>query len=353
METGFRGTFVIPLHQVLVDGRQVSDPAQLRPGAILRWRGSAIRVDRAGGVVLSLSDGAGASVLHKRAAMRLRRFSGLDLNFPDATPSVPDSTNASLGPVLRITDGQSTYVMELIDRTDTAIPILMVHDNLPPVETDLRIAHNGSGCTMKGKQPDRGVICFTPGTRLDTPDGPIAVENLREGDRISTRDDGAQEIRWIGQRRMTGARFHAMPDLCPIRIRAGAMGVDVPPDDLIISPDHRVLIRGAHAQALFNSDEVLVAARDLVNDYSITVLHGVPMIDYIHLALDRHQIVWANGVETETFHPASCAADAILEEQREHLFSTFPKIATNPMAYGEYARRPLTRPEAAILRAQL
>jgi hypothetical protein len=68
-----------------------------------------------------------------------------------------------------------------------------------------------------------GVICFTPGTRLATPAGPVPVEALREGDMVDTVDGGAQEILWIGHRRLGGAQMHAMPDLRPIRIRAAAL----------------------------------------------------------------------------------------------------------------------------------
>ena len=73
-----------------------------------------------------------------------------------------------------------------------------------------------------------GVICFTPGTRIRTPDGLVLVEDLREGDRVQTKDDGAQEIMWKGSRRMTGACMFAMPHLRPVRIKAGALGVERP-----------------------------------------------------------------------------------------------------------------------------
>ncbi|MCP4818938.1 MAG: Hint domain-containing protein, partial [Shimia sp.] len=150
-----------------------------------------------------------------------------------------------------------------------------------------------------------GVICFTPGTVIATPQGPRKIEDLREGDCVQTRDNGAQPVQWIGSRRMTGARLFAMPKLRPIRIRAGALGIDRPDQELVVSPDHRMLVRGAAAQALFNSDEVLVAARDLVNGSTVAVDHALREVTYVHLLLPGHEILWANGVESESFHPAS------------------------------------------------
>jgi len=158
-----------------------------------------------------------------------------------------------------------------------------------------------------------------------------------------------QAIRWIGSRQITGGRLVAMPHLRPIRIAAHVLAPGEPDPDLTLSPDHRVLVKGAVAQALFNTDEVLVAARDLVNDRTIRVDRRCRAVSYIHLMLDRHQIVWANGVEVESFHPAGTAPEQIDPAQRAALIERFPDIADNAHAYGDFARRNLTHSEAAIL----
>ena len=148
---------------------------------------------------------------------------------------------------------------------------------------------------------------------------------------------------------MTGARLFAMPKLRPIRIRPGALGIERPDQELIVSPEHRMLVRGAAARALFNVPEVLVTARDLINGGSIRQEMQCRDVTYIHLLLDSHQVIWANKVESESFHPASASLPALTEEDRTRLLSGLPEAATDPMAYGEYARRILTKPEAAIL----
>lgn len=194
-----------------------------------------------------------------------------------------------------------------------------------------------------------GVICFTPGTTIATPQGPRKIEDLREGDYVQTRDNGAQEVQWIGSRRMTGARLFAMPKLRPIRIRAGALGVERPDEELLVSPDHRMLVRGAAARALFNANEVLVAARDLVNGSNVVVDHALREVTYVHLLLPGHEILWANGVESESFHPASASMASLAEEDRARLFEKLPELEFNPHDYGPYARRNLSASEAAIL----
>jgi hypothetical protein len=140
-----------------------------------------------------------------------------------------------------------------------------------------------------------------------------------------------------------------MPWLRPIRLRSGALGKGRPDPDLIVSPQHRMLIRGPAAEALFNTSEVLVAAEDLVNDRTIMVDHSLREVTYVHVLLDRHNVIWANGLETESFHPANTGLDTIEPYQRDGLFSVFPDVAGNPQSYGDYARRNLSTSEAAIL----
>ena len=149
---------------------------------------------------------------------------------------------------------------------------------------------------------------------------------------------------------MSGARLFTMPELRPVRIRAGAVGMDRPEDDLLVSPEHRMLVKGPMARTLFNTDEVLVAARDLLNDRSIVVDRQLREVTYVHLLLDRHQIVFANGLETESFHPGSMPLESIDAEQREALLERVPGIDRDVSLYGDTARRALSGAEAAILR---
>lgn len=148
---------------------------------------------------------------------------------------------------------------------------------------------------------------------------------------------------------MSGARLFAMPKLRPIRIRAGAFGMDEPDEDLLVSPEHRMLVKGRIARELFNTPEVLVAARDLIDHERVSVDLSVREVTYVHMLLPQHEILFANGVQTESFHPANAALSTLDAQDRVRLANMIPTVEDNPQAYGSYVRRNLSASEAAIL----
>ena len=351
MKTGSRGTFVISWSQTEVDGLKAAPLDVLAVGASWRWTGAPVRVDGPQGVLL-LQGAEGAADIRKRAARVVRRLIGVAVGTA-AVPGDPEMVGEDIPDQgFIVTDGHNSYAVTIIPVPDTGARLLMLVGELPPPDQDLWVVrtaidrtHSGAGARTAG-----GMICFTPQTQLTTPDGLRRIRNLVPGDMILTRDNGPQAVLWTGHRRMSGARLYAMPHLRPIRFRAGAMGVGRPDEDLLVSPQHRMLVKGAAAQALFNTAEVLVAAEHLVNDGSITVDHALREVTYVHVLLARHNIVWANGLETESFHPSNIALDTVDPVQREGLLSLLPGIADNPQAYGDYARRNISASEAAILR---
>ena len=348
MATGFRGTFVISWSQTEVDGLTAAPVEALAQGAAWCWRGEAVRVDGPTDV-LRLDEAIDRRDMRRRAAGAVRKLVGTAL---ERAPR-PDDAAPPLDSHFTVTDGRRTYAVTLIEVGGGARPLLMFVDTLPPRDRDLwvvRLSLDPGAGAAAAKDDAGGVICFTPGTRILTPRGPQPVETLRAGDEVQTRDDGVQPIRWIASRRMTGARLFAMPHLRPVRLRAGALGKDIPDDGLLVSPQHRLLVRGDRARALFNADEVLVTARDLVDGDRIAVDLRLRQVTYIHLLLDAHQVIWANGVETESFHPASAALTALGEDDRARLETEWPGLVADPQAYGPFARRSLSASEAAILR---
>ncbi len=349
MGMGFRGTFVISWSQTEVDGFAPDTIDKISVGATWRWQGDTVRVDGPP-ELLRLENADGYGIDRKSAAKMVRRLVGAaisgtrDLASVEVDDTLPDSSFV-------VTNGAQSYTVSVIELGRGARPLLMFIDAIPPCDTEMWVVHH----TLEGARgvstgPDSGgVICFTPGTRIETPDGPRLVEELREGDRVQTKDSGAEEIQWIGSRRMTGARLFAMPKLRPIRIRADALGGGRPDAQLLVSPEHRMLVKGDVARALFNTPEVLISAKDLINSGSIKVDLAVREVTYIHLLLPRHHIVWANGLETESFHPASAAMSTLNEADRLRLLARFPALEFEPHTYGAFARRGLSSPEAAIL----
>ena len=149
-----------------------------------------------------------------------------------------------------------------------------------------------------------GVPCFARGTGIDTPEGPRAVEDLRAGDMIETLDAGPQRIVWVGSRMADGTG-----DDAPVLIRAGALGNRA---DLRVSPQHRMLIRDPLAELHSGEAEVLVPAMHLVNGGTVQRA-PCATVEYFHILLPRHHILFAEGAPSESFFAGGQWAEAIPE----------------------------------------
>jgi len=187
------------------------------------------------------------------------------------------------------------------------------------------------------------VPCFVAGTRIRTQRGQIPVERLQPGDLVETLDDGLQPVRWIGRREM-----QATGKMAPIEIRANTFGNH---RTLLLSPLHRVLVRDSLAELLFGEREVLVAARDLVNDLSVRPREG-GQVEYVHILFDRHQIVFSEGLTTESFLPGPQTTCSFEQEVIEEICEIFPELDPQTgSGYSPAARRTLRKFEADILRS--
>lgn len=198
-----------------------------------------------------------------------------------------------------------------------------------------------------GSNSDTGYVtvdtvpCFVAGTRIETPDGLVLVEDIQSGDLVMTRDEGPQPVRWSGRRRVK-----AQGDLAPIHIRAGTFGQH---NDLLVSPQHRVLVRDGLAELLFGEGEVLVAAKDLLNDHSVTRRCG-EQVAYVHLMFDRHQIIFSEGLETESFLPGPQTTNCLEQPIVDEICKVFPELdPVTGQGYGTSARRTLRKFEAKLL----
>jgi hypothetical protein len=199
-----------------------------------------------------------------------------------------------------------------------------------------------------GTNTDIGVVnvssipCFVAGTLIATPDGQRPVETLCLGDMVVTKDDGPQPLRWMGSRTV-----EAQDNFAPIRIRANTFGQH---DELLVSPEHRVLIRDSVAELLFGEQEVLVAAKDLVNDRSVTRRVG-GQVTYVHLMFDRHQVVYSEGLATESFLPGPQTTKSFERAIVDEICTLFPEIDPDTgLGYSPAARRVLKHFEAKLLR---
>jgi hypothetical protein len=147
-----------------------------------------------------------------------------------------------------------------------------------------------AGNSAQAEHDFTSTVCFMPGTMIRTPGGEVAVETLKRGDLVLTADNRAEPVVWIG--RQTVSRLFSDPArVWPIRIQAGALGENVPSRDLLISPDHAILVDG-----------MLVQAGALVNGLSITREGKVPAnFTYYHVETGDHSLILAENVPAETF----------------------------------------------------
>ena len=185
------------------------------------------------------------------------------------------------------------------------------------------------------------VPCFTAGTRIQTDRGEIAVEHLAVGDLVMTRDHGLQHLRWIGMRTVRAeGRF------APVVIEAGTFGHH---RRLVVSPQHRILLTHWMAELMFGEAEVLVAAKDLINDCSVRVQAGGE-VTYVHLLFDRHEIVFSEGLPTESFFPGPMVLTDLDATTRAEVLDLFPEIdPVTHHGYGPSARASLKAHEARVL----
>ena len=233
------------------------------------------------------------------------------------------------------------------DVTYTGVTFYFVNGD-PPVftPTDGQVLQDGTFVsstfvTTPTETPvtDFGPTCFTPGTMIETPSGLRAIESLAVGDLVETMDAGPQPIRMI-----LDNSFRACGDVAPIRFEAGAIGNDAP---LVVSPQHRVLIRGWQAELFYGQQEVLVAAVHLVNGSSIRQCPG-GVVRYIHLLFDGHQIVYGQGVPSESCYPAHLD-QAAADQSSDELLRLFPGLAETDFSKLPFVRPVVGRAEASVL----
>ena len=174
--------------------------------------------------------------------------------------------------------------------------------------------------------PSPIVICFTRGTIIETDLGPRPIESIRECDLVQTQGNGLQPVRWVGKRQLDSIDLARHPHLCPITIKAGTLGQDLPYTDLTLSPQHHVQLCDWRTEYLFGETNVLVAAKHLVDNDTIYTNHDASSVCYYHILFDQHEIVFANGAPAESLHPGEVALEAVGNAAKSEIHELFPNL---------------------------
>lgn len=231
---------------------------------------------------------------------------------PNSAPADSFSYDLGAGPTSSALDGEARFSARITEADGSGHDVTISVYQLQNGETFVRLPHGYKVSQLTIGQmvgdgyaniwTDSGststVVCFVAGCGIATPDGPRPVEELRVGDLVETLDNGPQPIRWHHRWRVrVGART------APVRIGAGALGPGVPRRDLLVSPQHRIMVRSAIAARMFGVPEVLVAAKKLTGLPGVAQDGGASHVTYAHFMCARHEIVFANGAPAETLYP--------------------------------------------------
>ncbi len=184
-------------------------------------------------------------------------------------------------------------------------------------------------------------VCFAAETRIATPGAEVPVGALRRGDIVTTKDHGPQPIRWVGRRHLGAGDLAHAPDLQPIRIREGALGSGLPRRDLLVSPQHRMLLSSKVARRMFGADEVLVAAKHLLALDGVEIADEVTAVTYVHFLCANHEVVFAEGAPSESLYTGAEALKSMGAAARAEILSLFPRMRAMGEDGAPYPARPL------------
>ncbi|WP_234417141.1 Hint domain-containing protein [Loktanella sp. Alg231-35] len=268
------------------------------------------------------------------------RFSDGDMYEAD-TPAIWQLENTNGGSVFRLeVDPDGTVTLSGAKTDNGPLEPLELFNGLSVNTAAIDAAWNESGPNtivvdqiVTGPTNASGdftdVPCFASGTMIETLQGPVRVEDLQIEDQVHTYDHGYKPIRWIGSCDLSQSQLQANPKLKPIVIRADALGAGYPKQDLIVSPQHRVLVSSVIAMRMFDSRDVLIPANKLLSLSGVEISEDSPDgVEYWHILFDDHEVIWSNGASTESLHLGPEALKAVSLDARVEIQSLFPEICS-------------------------
>ena len=189
-------------------------------------------------------------------------------------------------------------------------------------------------CGADLKQHGFDLAYFAATTKVLTQRGEVAVGDLSDADQVFTLDNGLRPLA-----HKIEVTIENPDQTAPICIAKGALKNR---RELLVSPNHNVLIRDWQAELLFGDNEVLIPAKNLINDGSIAQM-SVDVVEYVGLVFMEHQIVLAEGIPCETLDIAAVG------QAKGPMATALPHLRIHPKHKNETARRLLHPHEADLL----
>lgn len=267
---------------------------------------------------------------------------------PDfGTATLADITDPGTG--LVVVTGDSVIWRYTLDDSNPAVEDLVLGETLADSFV-IQAAPTTSGAAPVTQTIDITIfgVCFAAGTLMATETGPVAVEDLRIGQKLLTRDNGTQPVLWRGGGLCPEHDWRGDPRLLPVRIRAGALGKETPARDLHVSQNHRILVCDARAELYFGETEVLVAAKHLCALPGVDIVEPQGPLAYYHILCGTHDVLCANGCPAESMLLGDEALVAIAPDDLMHLDDVMSGAGGLPEA-ASACRRILSRREAMLL----
>ncbi|WP_107496778.1 Hint domain-containing protein [Thalassobius sp. I31.1] len=204
---------------------------------------------------------------------------------------------------------------------------LVISFNIPITTLNI-VGNGGSGnvLLLDIYLDDTVPICFTADTCILTSDGAKPIQNIQVGDLIVTADNGLKPVRWFGSNKISRARLESNHKLRPIRITAGALGHNLPQRDLVVSRQHRILVSSEATSQLFSHNAALISAIKLTELPGIFIDDACDSVEYFHFLCDAHEIVYAEGIPTESLYTGTEALRTVNPQAREEILQIFPEL---------------------------
>ncbi len=202
------------------------------------------------------------------------------------------------------------------------------------------------------RTPGDAILCFSADTLIQTLVGPKSAGDLRVGDLVRTQDHGYKPIQWIHSDKIPVSLQRSSPKIRPVRIASNSLAPGYPSADLIVSPQHRIMVRSKICERMYKNPEVLVKAKALVGLEGIAIQPPEKGLIYVHFLLDGHEIVFANGHPCESLLPGEMTFETLngsdklrlqqcVAQQKSHQEET--PAPARPIAEGSRAKEMIMR----------